>query len=320
MRVPRRLCVGAALEELRGSRGRFGQEEAQGQGLRARRESRRGAPGRRRAGRAARRAHRLLHSGAPAGGALAGPRRVNPFSRALDRATGARPIPGNIVRHIAVSSDALNAMLEMISRAQRTVHVENYIISDDETGCRFATAWAERARAGVRVRVLYDAFGSRSTGNAFWRELRGYGVDVRQFRPIWTSGPIAAFSRDHRKLLVVDGEQAMTGGLCIGNEWAGDPAAPPGQRCWRDTMVVVCGPAVAALEAAFARMWARAGGGRCPKTKSRRHRMNAGRRPCGWWRACRGSRASTAPCSCWRRRSRSGCGSPTPIGSRRRRC
>jgi len=182
---------------------------------------------------------------------------VNPFSRALDRATGARPIPGNIVRHISISSDALDAMLEMIAGAERSVHFENYIIHDDHTGSRFATAWAERARAGVRVRVLYDAFGSRSTSSAYWRELRSHGVDVRAFRPIWTSGPIEAFSRDHRKLVVVDGERAMTGGLCIGDEWAGDPRA--GRPCWRDTMMVVCGPAVAALEAAFGRMWARAG-------------------------------------------------------------
>src|SRR6267378_2209135 len=205
MRVPRRLCAGAALQEFCGSRGVIGQEEAQGQGIRPRCESRRGASGRRGAGRPARRAHRILHSGAPAGGALAEPRRVNPFSHALDRATGAQPIPGNIVRHIAVSSDALEAMLEMISRAQRSVHFENYIIADDETGCRFATAWADRARAGVRVRVLYDAFGSRSTISGFWRELRSYGVDVRPFRPIWTSGLIEAFSRDHRKLRVVEG-------------------------------------------------------------------------------------------------------------------
>ena len=182
---------------------------------------------------------------------------THPFSRALDRATGARPIPGNIVRHIADSSDALKTMLEMIASAQRTIHFENYIIHDDRTGSRFATAWAERARAGVRVRVLYDAFGCRSTSRAFWRELRSYGVDVRPFRPIWGSGPIEAFSRDHRKLLVVDGERAMTGGLCIGDEWAGDVSA--GQPHWRDTMVVVCGPAVAALEAGFGRMWARAG-------------------------------------------------------------
>jgi len=181
----------------------------------------------------------------------------HPFSRALDRATGARPIPGNVVRHLAISTDALESMLEMIAGARRTVHFENYIIHDDRTGCRFATAWAERARAGVRVRVLYDALGSRSTSSAYWRELRSYGVDARPFRPIWTSGPIEAFIRDHRKLLVVDGEQAMTGGLCVGDEWAGDPGV--GKPCWRDTMVVVCGPAVAALEGAFGRMWARAG-------------------------------------------------------------
>ena len=181
----------------------------------------------------------------------------HPFSRALDRATGARPIPGNVVRHLPISCDALDAMLEMIAGARRTVHFENYIIHDDRTGCRFATAWAERARAGVRVRVLYDAFGCRSTSSAYWRELKSYGVDVRPFRPIWTSTPMEAFTRDHRKLLVVDGEQAMTGGLCIGDEWAGDPTG--GQECWRDTMVVVRGPAVAVLDGAFSRMWARAG-------------------------------------------------------------
>lgn len=182
---------------------------------------------------------------------------AHPFSRALDRATGARPIPGNIVHHLPVSSDALDAMLEMIAGARRTIHFENYIIHDDATGSRFATAWAERARAGVRVRVLYDALGSRGTSNAYWRELRKYGVDVRPFRPLWTSGVIEAFSRDHRKVLVVDGERAMTGGLCIGDEWAGNPKS--GQPPWRDTMVMVCGPAVAALQAAFARMWGRAG-------------------------------------------------------------
>ena len=108
-------------------------------------------------------------------------------SRALDRATGARPIPGNILRHIASSRQALDGMLEMIHGAQRWVHFENYIVHDDDTGCRFATAWAERARAGVSVRVLYDALGCRSTSTAYWRELKSYGVDVRPFRPIWTS-------------------------------------------------------------------------------------------------------------------------------------
>src|SRR5207247_9843398 len=62
----------------------------------------------------------------------------------------------------------------------------------------------------------------------------------------------------HRKLLVADGAWAMTGGLCIGDEWAGDPAR--GRRPWRDTMVAVTGPAAAALDGTFARIWRRAGG------------------------------------------------------------
>ncbi|MGH7672658.1 MAG: phospholipase D-like domain-containing protein, partial [Gemmatimonadales bacterium] len=179
------------------------------------------------------------------------------LSRALDRASGARPIPGNALRHLPDSARSLDAMLDLVAGARHTVHFENYIIRDDRTGHRFAGAFADRARAGVRVRVLYDALGSRGTGGRFWRELRRAGVDVRAFRPIWTSGPFEVFSRDHRKLVVADGREAMLGGLCIGDEWAGDPAR--GRLPWRDTMVTVCGPAVAALDGSFARVWAEAG-------------------------------------------------------------
>jgi len=179
------------------------------------------------------------------------------LARALDRASGARPIPGNALRHLPDSAAALDAMLALIASARRTVHFENYIIRGDRTGRRFAAALAERARAGVRVRVLYDAFGSLGTRRRFWRELRRAGADVRAFRPLWTSGPFELLSRDHRKLLVADGGEAMLGGLCIGDEWAGDPAR--GRMPWRDTMVSVRGPAVAALDRTFARVWARAG-------------------------------------------------------------
>jgi cardiolipin synthase len=180
------------------------------------------------------------------------------LARAIDRATGARPIPGNALRHIPDSPTALETMLGLVSGARRTVHFENYIIRGDRTGRRFGDALAERARAGVRVRVLYDAFGSLGTRGRFWRELRRAGAEVRAFGPLWTSGPLDVFSRDHRKLVVVDGREAMLGGLCIGDEWAGDPAR--GRLPWRDTMVSVCGPAVPALDASFARVWTHAGG------------------------------------------------------------
>ena len=179
------------------------------------------------------------------------------LSRALDRASGARPIPGNALRHIPDSVAALEAMLALIAGARRTVHFENYIIRDDRTGRRFAAALEDRARAGVQVRVLYDAFGSVGTSRRFWRELRRAGVEVRAFGPLLTSGFFQLFSRDHRKLVVVDGREAMLGGLCIGDEWAGDPAR--GRLPWRDTMVTVCGPAVAALDGSFARVWAEGG-------------------------------------------------------------
>lgn len=182
---------------------------------------------------------------------------THPLSRALDRATGARPIPGNALRLLPDSARALDFMLELIAGARRTIHFENFIVRDDHTGRRFAAAWAERARAGVRVRILYDSLGCRGTSSGYWRELRRAGVDVRAFRPVWTSRIIDALTRDHRKILVVDGQQALTGGLCVGDEWAGDSARH--RAAWRDTMIVVTGPAVAALDATFARMWARAG-------------------------------------------------------------
>jgi cardiolipin synthase len=176
---------------------------------------------------------------------------------ALDRAAGARAIGGNAVRHIADSRAALEEMLAHIRRARRSVHFENYIIRADATGRAFAVALAERARAGLAVRVLYDALGSRFVGPALWRDARRAGVDVRAFNPLLRAGPFDITRRNHRKLLAVDGETAMVGGVCIGDEWMGDPAR--GRRAWRDTMLVVRGPAAAVLDGTFAAVWGRAG-------------------------------------------------------------
>src|SRR5205814_5323621 len=251
------------------------EKEAQGQGIRARRESRRGESGSRRAGCAAGRAHRLRDSGAASRRGRARPRRAggcgvsvpatatralaarDQLTLALDRAAGARPIEGNRLEHHPDSPRALNAMLAAIAAARRWVHFENYIIRDDATGRRFADALAGRARAGVRVRVLYDALGSVGTSRRYWRGLRQAGVEVRAFHPLLAPRPFELPQRDHRKLLATDGGWAMIGGLCIGDEWAGDPAR--GRRPWRDTMVAVSGPAAAALDGAFARIWSRAG-------------------------------------------------------------
>src|SRR5207253_1961618 len=106
--------------------------------------------------------------------------------------------------------------------AERWIHFGNYIIRDDATGQRFADALVERARSGVRVRVLYDALGSLGTARSFWRRLVRAGVEVRAFNPLLTRQAFNLLSRDHRKLLVVDGGWAMLGGLC-----SCSPRAPP---------------------------------------------------------------------------------------------
>jgi cardiolipin synthase A/B len=178
-------------------------------------------------------------------------------ARGLDRAAGTRPIPGNVLTHHPDSAQALERMLELIGAATRWIHFENYIIRDDRTGHRFADALRERARHGVRVRLLYDAWGSLGTSAAFWRGLVKEGVEVRAFNPPLSLRPFRVLRRDHRKLLAVDGDRAFTGGLCIGDEWAGDAAT--GREPWRDTMLGVQGPAAAALDGTFARIWRRAG-------------------------------------------------------------
>lgn len=173
--------------------------------------------------------------------------------RAIDRAAGGRPVPGNQVDLLFDGPPAFAAMLQVIAEAERWVHFDNYIFRSDVTGTRFAEALAERARAGVAVRVSTDWLGSLGTKRTLWRTLRDAGVEVRHFhRP----GPFdlpSYLSRNHRKLVVADGKRAVLGGICIGDEWAGDPVR--GRLPWRDTAVMVAGPAAAVLDQAFARTW-----------------------------------------------------------------
>ena len=149
-------------------------------------------------------------------------------------------------------------MLDVIAKAARWIHFENYIIRSDVTGRRFAEALIARAREGVRVRILYDALGSSGTRRKYWRGLREAGVEVRTFNPFRPLDLAANFSRNHRKLVVADGGRAVIGGLCIGDEWTGE--ASHGEQAWRDTAVEIAGPACAILDQAFVATWSIAGG------------------------------------------------------------
>lgn len=175
----------------------------------------------------------------------------------MNRAADSAPIGGNAVTQLPDSPRALEAMLEAIGRARTRVHFENYIIRNDTIGRRFAEALSERAAAGVPVRLLYDSLGCIGTRERYWRGLRKAGVEVRAFHPLISTRPLDLLSRNHRKLVVVDGHTAILGGLCIGDEWYGDAAC--NRQPWRDTMVEVRGPAVVSIEQTFARLWARTG-------------------------------------------------------------
>jgi cardiolipin synthase len=174
--------------------------------------------------------------------------------QALSRTSGAPLIAGNAVRILKDADGNFPAWLAAIQNAKRLVYLENYIFEEDEVGLEFARALSERARAGVRVRVIRDWMGSRSgASRAFWRRMQAAGVELRCFNPPRLDSPFGWLSRDHRKMIAVDSEVAFVTGLCISRRWKGDPAH--GIAPWRDTGVEIRGPAVAAVEEAFAEIW-----------------------------------------------------------------
>jgi cardiolipin synthase len=176
----------------------------------------------------------------------------------FSRASGARLREGNRVRLLKDAAQNYPAWLDAIGAARHTIHFEMYIIHEDDQGRLFADALIEKARQGVRVRLLYDWMGGfGKTSRAFWKRLSAGGVEVRCYNPPRFDSPLGWVSRDHRKMISVDRTIAFVTGLCVGQMWVGDPGRHLDP--WRDTGVEVRGPAVADIEHAFADAWAAAG-------------------------------------------------------------
>ncbi len=168
---------------------------------------------------------------------------------------------------------AYASMLAAIAAATSTICLETYAFHDDAIGQRFALALAERARGGVEVSILYDAWGS-SISSGMLRELRSAGARIVAFHPLSMSGRIRRifsrlWRRDHRKLLTVDGRIGFTGGLNIGLEYA---STEDGGRGWRDTNLRIEGGAVLSLQKIFIHNWRRSGG---PPVDPKRHAQAA---------------------------------------------
>ncbi|OON82556.1 phospholipase D-like domain-containing protein [Streptomyces tsukubensis] len=186
------------------------------------------------------------------GGATADERSAR-IRRRLERLLGIAMTEGNALRPLRNGDEIFPAMLNAIAGARRTVDMMTFVYWRGEIAQRFAQALAERARAGVRVRLLLDGFGSRTIESELLDLMDSAGVVVSWFRKPLLISPLKQNHRCHRKALVIDETTAFTGGVGIAQEWCGDAR---GEDEWRDTHVEVRGPAVDGIAAAFAQNWA----------------------------------------------------------------
>jgi cardiolipin synthase len=184
------------------------------------------------------------------------------------RAVDERFVAGNRVVLLRDGEQAYPAMLAAIAAANEQILLEMYWFDSDRTGRRFAEALASAAARGVETALLYDAVGSIGVDLGMFTELRRAGVKVAEF------GPIAPWRRrfrlgrltrrDHRKVLVVDGEIGFTNGINVANAWASREEGGDG---WRDDMVRVEGPAVRGLVRGLLAAWYHAGGEPIARTR-----------------------------------------------------
>jgi cardiolipin synthase len=162
---------------------------------------------------------------------------------------------GNELELLSTGHAVLTEIRAAIERAERFVHLQTYIFRPDAAGLEVLALLTEAARRGVEVRLLYDSFGSWSLKNRHLAGLRAAGGKAAPFMPLlWRRRPFTLNLRNHRKLLVVDGKQAILGGRNIGVEYLTDRIEGSAMP-WLDAMVEVIGPAVARLHRVFVEDW-----------------------------------------------------------------
>lgn len=212
----------------------------------------------------------------PAAGADAGLARANAaLDAALDTQTMSRRVSGN---QVTMLFDGVNSFAErdrLIDGAKESICLQTFIFTSDDTGWALARKLADKARAGVEVRVLVDAMGSGRSDPALFDLMREAGVEVKTWAPKWQVWDIN--DRWHEKHLIVDGRTSIEGGMNIADEYAlggsgkqvfsrGDGA---GTEAWRDADIKLEGPAVQDATRAFLRNWEQLGGTLTPAQRGR---------------------------------------------------
>ena len=179
------------------------------------------------------------------------------FLQTMHALTGAALASGNQVAILKNGVRIFPSMLAAIRGAQKTINLEFYIYWDGDIGRSFAQALAERARAGVQVKVILDAVGSGQMSESLIEFMQRNGIDVEWYHPIRWYTLSRANHRTHRKLLIVDGEIGFSGGVGIADEWQGDADS---KDHWRETVIRVEGPVVTQMQFAFMDNWVKSRG------------------------------------------------------------
>jgi cardiolipin synthase len=175
--------------------------------------------------------------------------------RNIQKIYGTRFSDDNKLTLLWKDPESFNVIFDSIREAKELICLEFYIFRNDETGTELAEILRRKASEGVKVYILYDHFGSIGTPLKFWRYLREAGVEIRASRPFKWTRPFHYVHRDHRKLIIIDGVKAFTGGLNIANEYRGYHRFTKRMGAWRDTGIILEGPIVKTLLDTFRDAW-----------------------------------------------------------------
>ena len=175
------------------------------------------------------------------------------FTNAMGAITGAEFTSGNRLENLVNGDAFFPRMLRAIQEAKSTITLETYIWSSGYISNLFIEALSERARAGVKVHIIFDGMGSLKFKETDRDRLGAAGVQLYRYgRAHWWEIKPHFNHRTHRKLLIVDGKVGFIGGMCIDDGWLGNAHA---QNLWRETELRVEGPAVRQMQAVFAHNW-----------------------------------------------------------------
>lgn len=159
---------------------------------------------------------------------------------------------GNDVKLFTDGNEKFNYLFYDIERAQEHIHIEYYVLLDDELGKKLQKALIKKAKEGVEVRIIYDGFGSRKASKKYFEEFRMAGIEAEPFLKLtWNALTSRLNYRNHRKIIVIDGKIGYVGGMNIadrylhGLEWGK----------WRDTHARIVGKGVQGLQSVFLIDW-----------------------------------------------------------------